>query len=167
MARPKTPRAKACLFCGGSLYDPSLDAPSRLGALVNYHYRCYNKRKRKAAKEARAAKRAWENIRPGYRVRAEDYRKTNGTGAGHARKLVKRASGLFTKQTCACGRDYYGGPAAVRCHLCQAEHTRELKRRWWLNNKAKCRQYVRVHWDRKIKLWAAILAYVSVVGKRA
>ena len=163
MGRPKLPRAKACIFCGGDLYDPRLEAPSRLGSLLRYHYRCYNKRRRKEKKEERRAKLAWENIRPGYRVRTEDYRKTNGSGSGHARKLVKREKGLFTKQTCACGKKYIGGPAAVRCQTCQTEHTRDTKRRWWLRNKERGKKYVLDYWKRRTTQYAAVLAYVSVL----
>jgi len=163
--RPLKPRRSGCLFCGKSLFDPALDAPSRLGKLADYHYRCFNRDKRRRMTELRRARLEFKNVPPGCRVPEGDYRKVNGKGKGNARKRYARPGRYRSEQVCACGKPYIGGSAAVRCPECQVRHTRALKRAWHLANREANLAYLR-QWqlDRHNTLagCAALLAWFLV-----
>jgi len=142
MGRPKLPRLAACIICGRSMADPTLDAPSRFGKLTRYHHRCYAKRQQQFYRERARWRRQFHGIEPGYRVRVQDYKHCNGKGGGRTRRRWKTETPNHYRQVCPCGVEYIAGPQSRLCPACQTKRARALKRAWSIRNRDKNRAYM-------------------------
>jgi hypothetical protein len=141
LGRPPLPRQRLCRYCLKDLLDPALDNPSQHGRHPRYHYRCYKRALNRARRLERIARRAWLGLRPGERVRDQDYKNVMAGTGNRARRVFKTEGPYHHKQTCACGASYIGGANAVRCPLCQVRHARAIRRRWNLLNAARVKAY--------------------------